>query len=73
MVALLNIQIPQCVGSVINVLTEICQTKTDSTKQVMLQLTQPACILARMYLTQVCKLCFLVFLLFYYYNHTRIL
>ncbi|XP_018312315.1 ATP-binding cassette sub-family B member 8, mitochondrial isoform X2 [Mycetomoellerius zeteki] len=51
-VALLNIQIPQCVGSVINVLTEICQNKNDSAKQVILQLTQPAFILARMYIAQ---------------------
>lgn len=54
-VALLNIQIPQCVGSVINVLTEICQNKSDSAKQVILQLTQPAFILGRMYIAQVCK------------------
>lgn len=53
-VALLNIQIPRCVGSVINVLTEICQNthKSDSTREVILQLTRPAFALARMYIMQ---------------------
>lgn len=36
-------------------LTEICRNKNDSAKQVILQLTQPAFILGRMYLAQVCK------------------
>jgi len=55
-VALLNIRIPQCVGSVINVLTMISQNKNDSTKEVILQLTRPAFVLARMYIAQVRKL-----------------
>lgn len=50
---MLNIQIPQSVGSIINVLTKICQNKNDSTKNVILQLAQPAFILARMYIAQV--------------------
>lgn len=64
--ALLNIQIPQCVGSVINVLTEICQNKSDSAKQVILQLTQPAFILARMYITQVCETIRTIFFFWYF-------
>ncbi|KAG5314660.1 ABCB8 protein, partial [Pseudoatta argentina] len=64
-VALLNIQIPQCVGSVINVLTEICQNKNDSAKQVIFQLTQPAFILARMYITQA----FFTFVYIYTLSH----
>ncbi|KYM97232.1 PREDICTED: ATP-binding cassette sub-family B member 8, mitochondrial-like [Cyphomyrmex costatus] len=64
-VALLNIQIPQCVGSVINVLTEICQNKQDSAKQVILQLTQPAFTLARMYIVQA----FFTFVYIYTLSH----
>ncbi|XP_072756089.1 mitochondrial potassium channel ATP-binding subunit [Anoplolepis gracilipes] len=64
-VALLNIQIPQCVGSVINVLTEICQSKSDSTKQIILQLTQPAFVLARMYIAQA----FFTFVYIYTLSH----
>ncbi|XP_029661506.1 ATP-binding cassette sub-family B member 8, mitochondrial [Formica exsecta] len=64
-VALLNIQIPQCVGSVINVLTEICQNKSDSTKQIILQLTQPAFVLARMYIAQA----FFTFVYIYTLSH----
>lgn len=55
-VAVLNIWIPQHVGNVINILTKICQTKgEDSLKTVLLQLTEPAFALARMYVAQVCK------------------
>lgn len=55
-VAVLNIWIPQYVGNVINILTKICQTKgEDSLKTVLLQLTEPAFALARMYVAQVCK------------------
>lgn len=64
-VALLNIQIPQCVGGVINVLTEICRSKSDSAKQVILQLTRPAFILARMYIAQA----FLTFVYIYALSH----
>ncbi|KMQ92934.1 atp-binding cassette sub-family b member mitochondrial [Lasius niger] len=64
-VALLNIQIPQCVGSIINVLTEICQSKSDSTKQIILQLTQPAFVLARMYIVQA----FFTFVYIYTLSH----
>ncbi|XP_020285602.1 ATP-binding cassette sub-family B member 8, mitochondrial isoform X1 [Pseudomyrmex gracilis] len=64
-VALLNIQIPQCVGSVINVLTEICKNKSDSAKQVILQLTQPAFTLARMYIAQA----FFTFVYIYTLSH----
>ncbi|XP_012231551.1 mitochondrial potassium channel ATP-binding subunit isoform X2 [Linepithema humile] len=64
-VALLNIQIPQCVGSVINVLTEICQTKSDSAKQVIMQLTKPAFALARMYIAQA----FFTFVYIYALSH----
>ncbi|KOX71775.1 ATP-binding cassette sub-family B member 8, mitochondrial [Melipona quadrifasciata] len=52
-VAVLNIWIPQHVGNVINVLTKICQTRgEDSLKTVLLQLTEPAFALARMYVAQ---------------------
>ncbi|XP_068975561.1 mitochondrial potassium channel ATP-binding subunit [Bombus flavifrons] len=52
-VAVLNIWIPQHVGNVINILTKICQTKgEDSLKTVLLQLTEPAFALARMYVAQ---------------------
>ncbi|XP_012540533.2 mitochondrial potassium channel ATP-binding subunit [Monomorium pharaonis] len=64
-VALLNIQIPQCVGNVINVLSEICQTKNESVKQVILQLTQPAFVLGRMYLAQA----FFTFVYIYTLSH----
>lgn len=64
-VALLNIQIPQCVGGVINVLTEICQNRNESAKQVILQLTQPAFVLARMYLAQA----FFTFIYIYTLSH----
>ncbi|XP_071644922.1 mitochondrial potassium channel ATP-binding subunit isoform X1 [Temnothorax longispinosus] len=64
-VALLNIQIPQCVGSVINVLTEICQNKSDSAKHVILQLTQPAFVLGRMYFAQA----FFTFIYIYTLSH----
>ncbi|XP_070515194.1 mitochondrial potassium channel ATP-binding subunit isoform X2 [Cardiocondyla obscurior] len=64
-VALLNIQIPQCVGSVINVLTEICQSKSDSAKQVILHLTEPAFILGRMYIAQA----FFTFVYIYTLSH----
>ncbi|XP_011254233.1 ATP-binding cassette sub-family B member 8, mitochondrial [Camponotus floridanus] len=64
-VALLNIQIPQCVGSVINVLTEICQSKSDSTNEIFMQLTQPAFVLARMYIAQA----FFTFVYIYTLSH----
>ncbi|XP_032662942.1 mitochondrial potassium channel ATP-binding subunit isoform X1 [Odontomachus brunneus] len=64
-VAVLNIQIPQSVGSIINVLTKICQSKNDSTKNVILQLAQPAFILARMYIAQA----FFTFLYIYTLSH----
>lgn len=64
-VALLNIQIPQCVGSVINVLTEICQNRNDSAKQVILQLIQPAFTLGRMYIAQA----FFTFIYIYTLSH----
>ncbi|XP_011150511.2 ATP-binding cassette sub-family B member 8, mitochondrial [Harpegnathos saltator] len=64
-VALLNIRIPQSVGSIINVLTKICQDKTDSTKNVILQLAQPAFILARMYIAQA----FFTFVYIYTLSH----
>ncbi|XP_011338848.1 ATP-binding cassette sub-family B member 8, mitochondrial isoform X2 [Ooceraea biroi] len=52
-VALLNIRIPQCVGSVINVLTEeIFQNKSDSMKKLIVQLARPAFVLVRMYIAQ---------------------
>ncbi|XP_031845301.1 mitochondrial potassium channel ATP-binding subunit isoform X1 [Nomia melanderi] len=52
-VAILNIWIPQCVGSVINVLTKICQNnEVGSEKNMLLQLTEPAFALARMYIAQ---------------------
>ena len=55
-VAVLNIWIPQHVGNVINVLTKICQTRSeDSMKTMLLQLTEPAFALARMYVAQVCN------------------
>ncbi|XP_011881722.1 PREDICTED: ATP-binding cassette sub-family B member 8, mitochondrial-like [Vollenhovia emeryi] len=64
-VALLNIQIPQCVGSVINVLTEICRDKNESAKQVISRLTQPALALGRMYVAQA----FLTFVYIYALSH----
>ncbi|GAB1868204.1 Mitochondrial potassium channel ATP-binding subunit [Camponotus japonicus] len=64
-VALLNIQIPQCVGSIINVLTEICQSKNDSTKEIFMHLTQPAFVLARMYIAQA----FFTFVYIYTLSH----
>ncbi|XP_011160344.1 mitochondrial potassium channel ATP-binding subunit [Solenopsis invicta] len=64
-VALLNIQIPQCVGNVINVLTEICQNKNESVKQVISQLTQPAFNLGRMYIAQA----FFTFVYIYTLSH----
>lgn len=53
-VAVLNIWIPQCVGDVINILTTVCQNRGDDTaKHMLLQLTKPAFVLARMYIAQV--------------------
>ncbi|KAF3429366.1 hypothetical protein E2986_09593 [Frieseomelitta varia] len=52
-VAVLNIWIPQHIGNVINVLTKICQTRGEnSLKTMLLQLTEPAFALARMYVAQ---------------------
>ncbi|KAG7205623.1 hypothetical protein KM043_007586 [Ampulex compressa] len=65
-VALLNIWIPQCVGSVINVLTDVCRTKGDeSVGSILSQLTEPAFALARMYIAQA----FFTFVYIYTLSH----
>ncbi|XP_014473011.1 PREDICTED: ATP-binding cassette sub-family B member 8, mitochondrial [Dinoponera quadriceps] len=64
-VALLNIQIPQSVGGIINVLTRICQSKNESIKNVILQLAQPAFVLSRMYIAQA----FFTFIYIYTLSH----
>ncbi|KZC13611.1 PREDICTED: ATP-binding cassette sub-family B member 8, mitochondrial [Dufourea novaeangliae] len=65
-VALLNIWIPQCVGSVINVLTKVCENKGDDrARNVLLQLTMPAFALARMYIAQA----FFTFVYIYALSH----
>lgn len=65
-VAVLNIWIPQYVGSVINVLTKVSKNKGDETVQnVLLQLTQPAFALARMYIAQA----FFTFVYIYTLSH----
>ncbi|XP_033321351.2 mitochondrial potassium channel ATP-binding subunit [Megalopta genalis] len=65
-VALLNIWIPQYVGSVINVLTRVCQnTGNVSEKNLLLELAQPAFALARMYIAQA----FFTFIYIYTLSH----
>ncbi|XP_076656791.1 mitochondrial potassium channel ATP-binding subunit [Halictus rubicundus] len=65
-VAILNIWIPQYVGNVINVLTKVAKSNGDDNKKnLLLQLTQPAFALARMYIAQA----FFTFMYIYTLSH----
>nr|XP_003704861.1 PREDICTED: ATP-binding cassette sub-family B member 8, mitochondrial [Megachile rotundata] len=65
-VALLNIWIPQGIGNIINVLTQLYQSKEDGTVQsILTQLTEPAFAMARLYLAQA----FFTFVYIYTLSH----
>ena len=64
-VAILNIWIPQGVGNVINVLTQLYQSKEDDVRNMLSQLTEPAFAMARLYIAQA----FFTFVYIYTLSH----
>lgn len=65
-VALLNIWIPQGIGNIINILTQLYQSKGgDSVQSVLTQLTEPAFAMARLYIAQA----FFTFVYIYTLSH----